>query len=446
MKHDTKDIRITARTARLKASADGVDDDGPWTFSGLAVAAGDILHMADGTPVLFTEEELRTAAPTQSSQPLTKDHPSYDDPQRPNDYPPDTDDTIGTVEAADYVQDAEEGVEGVGYNAKTHDEQIARGVKAGSFDVSVHPSFDLGPKDETTGAYIATDIQFLDLSVVSKGDSPNNTANWGPSQQLAAWSQTHDVGELLDASAGSRTPPAVDDDQIESIASRFVQSLTAAIRGGDHDATDDGEADQQGGDADDGGDEQSGDEPADTGADSSSSTQMQDFNRDDAIEQLVSSHDFTEESLAEMDDDDLKRTHDAIVDVDGDGGDGDDAGMQDQPADGGAATANALDLGDHDSLEAAIDSAVEQRVQEQREQDEKADLVADIIAQHEDYDADDREELLASAPSVLEKIKSQAHETTAAQIPGTVGADLTASVGGSDGDGDDEEWSDGVVN
>jgi len=221
---NTHDLRVSARTAQLLAS-DGDDGDGPpWRFSGVAVAAGDILHMDDGTPVLFTAEELRAAAETQTDEPLTVDHPT-DDSGRPQ-YPPPTDETVGKVQKAGYVDD----VDGVAYEATTHDEDIANGVQAGSFEVSVHPTFELGETDPETGARKATNIKFRDLSTVSKGDSPSNTAEWGPNQALASWTQSNDIGEELTAAE------QVEDEDTRSLVERLAERVgilnTDDMRGG----------------------------------------------------------------------------------------------------------------------------------------------------------------------------------------------------------------------
>ena len=190
-------LRASVRSHRLTAdSPDDDDDDGPpWTFGGIAVAAGDILRKADGTRVLFTAGELEAAAETQAGEPLTKDHPE-DDTGRPK-YPPDVDETVGRVPKAGWVAE----VEGVGYEAQTHDEAIAEGMRSGSYDVSVHAFFDEEPYAGPEADVVATNIRFGDLSVVSKGDSPSNTAEWGPNQALASWTEAAGYQELSAAYA-----------------------------------------------------------------------------------------------------------------------------------------------------------------------------------------------------------------------------------------------------
>jgi len=190
---NTRAVRAPVRTVELEAIAEGAADGPPWTFSGIAVAAGDVLTMDDGTPVLFAEEELRKAAETQADEPLTVDHPE-DEEGRPQ-YPPPTDETIGRVEKAGWIESAR----GVGYEAATHDAEIAQGVQSGSFEVSVHPTFELAEQDPETGAFVAENIEFRDLSVVSVGDSPSNTAEWGPNQALAELTAVLDVRRELTA-------------------------------------------------------------------------------------------------------------------------------------------------------------------------------------------------------------------------------------------------------
>lgn len=226
---DTHEIRVSARTAQLRAS-DSDDEDGPpWRFSGVAVAAGDILHMDDGTPVLFTEEELRAAAETQTGEPLTVDHPSDED-GRPQ-YPPPTDETVGRVPKAGFVDD----VDGLAYEATTHDETIANGVQAGSYEVSVHPTFELGAKDAETGAYKAKNVRFRDLSVVSKGDSPSNTVKWGPNQALASFTRSTDIGEELTA-ADEAVADANSDGGFRALVERLAERVgvldSTDMRGG----------------------------------------------------------------------------------------------------------------------------------------------------------------------------------------------------------------------
>ncbi|WP_459191831.1 DUF7282 domain-containing protein [Halosimplex sp. J119] len=213
MTNDNHDLRVSARTARLTAGSND-EDEPPYRFSGVAVAAGDILHMDDGTPVLFTEDELKKAAETQAGEPLTKDHPADED-GRPV-YPPPTDETVGKVPKAGWLDSQQ----AVGYEATAHDESIAQGVQAGSYEVSVHPTFELGAKDEKTGAYKAKNITFRDLSIVSKGDSPSNTAEWGPNQALASYTQGTDIGAELTAADGIDD---VDDPEglVEKLARKF---------------------------------------------------------------------------------------------------------------------------------------------------------------------------------------------------------------------------------
>lgn len=197
MQDETHDLRVSARTYRLTAGTNDEDDGPPYRFGGVAVAAGDVLHMDDGTRVLMTAEELKAAAETQAGEPLTADHPEDDD-GRPK-YPPDHDETYGTVPKAGWVEEQE----AVAYEATTHDETIATGVKAGTYDVSVHPFFEVEPYDGSEADVVAKNIKFGDLSVVSKGDSPSNTAEWGPNEALASWTASADFESEIAAVASA---------------------------------------------------------------------------------------------------------------------------------------------------------------------------------------------------------------------------------------------------
>lgn len=407
------DIRVSARTAALRASSDGDDDGPPWRFSGVAVAAGDILHMKDGTPVLFTEENLRAAAETQAGEPLTKDHPE-DDQGQPQ-YPPPTEETIGKVSKAGWL----DSVQGVGYEATTHDETIAKGVQAESFDVSVHPTFTLGDQDPETGAYTAETIKFRDLSVVSKGDSPSNSAQWGPNQALASYTQTGDLHRDLIASTtggGSGSP---------GVIKSTVRGTLEAVGITPSDLpTDDGPT---------------SDEPAESGTTTSESTPMD--NRDDIITELASEHDLSEEWLEDADDDHLTTLHESLA---GDNDTSTDTDTQDGGADttdtpGGSGTLADMTVDDlADGLEKrgfVTEANADEVVAQATEQEAKARKVEEIIANSEDYDEDDREDLLASADSLVDHEHQRITGQAGAHLPAGAGA-LTASAPGGTGDED----------
>ncbi|QLH82469.1 DUF7282 domain-containing protein [Halosimplex pelagicum] len=500
MTNDDHDLRVSARTARLTAGAS--DDGPPYRFSGVAVAAGDILHMDDGTPVLFAADELQQAAETQAGEPLTADHPTDED-GRPV-YPPPTDETVGKVSKAGWLDDQQ----AVGYEATAHDEEVAQGVQAGSYEVSVHPQFALGEQDIETGAYKATNIRFRDLSVVSKGDSPNNTAEWGPNEALASFTQGTDIGaELTAADAGDD----VDDERglVKRLAEHFGLLDSNDRRGGaylpdqttggetivvddasfddapwlvtlhgagdefpdvgeglgpalgasqPYDAGDyetefeialnealaedqtlfallryhaDGEPSDpiprsEGGyyldsgfvavapdgvmDSDEAGDEvtadaSTGDEPAESGTDADTDSDM--GSNSDSDE-----NGSNEQDSSSSDEGDSKTLGDMTVDELGEA-------LRDQ----GFVT--------EDGLEEAVAAA--------QDRQSKRDKVDEIIAESDDYDEDDREDLLASAHRLVEREHKRVRGELAAQLPGSAGAapTLTASAGSDDASADD---------
>jgi len=525
---DTHDLRVSARTAQLLASDDNGDNGPPWRFSGVAVAAGDILHMDDGTPVLFTEENLRAAAETQTGEPLTVDHPA-DEAGRPQ-YPPPTDETVGKVPKAGWLDN----VQGVAYEASTHDENVAKGVQAGSYEVSVHPQFGLGEKDPETGAYIAEKIKFRDLSVVSKGDSPSNTVEWGPSQALASFTQSTDIGDELTAAEDA------DDGGIRELVERLAERAgiidSNDFRGGVHlpDQTTDGEAvdledagfedapwmvtlhgpgdeypdvgeglgpelgssepydagdyeasvsieldesleedqtlyallryhaDGEVSDAiptSDGGfyldsafvgvapdgvmdgedaeaTASAGNEGAESSVDPDTST-MDENTRQQYISFLTANAGFDEESVSAMDDGALKQTYELAAE---DGGSTDDD-PTDDPADGATgdraiSEMTVGELGDalRDQGFVTEDEAGD-LVAEAQDRQSKAEKVEEIVAKSDDYEEDDRESLMASADTLVDREHKRIRGELAAGIPGNAGqaATLTAGAGGNSG-------------
>jgi hypothetical protein len=492
---ETHDLRVSARTAQLLAS-DGDEDDGPpWRFSGIAVAAGDILHMEDGTPVLFTEEELRAAAETQTDEPLTVDHPTDDD-GRPQ-YPPPTDETVGKVKQAGWL----DSVEGVGYDAATHDEEIAQGVQAGSYEVSVHPTFALGEKDPETGAYVAENVEFRDLSVVSKGDSPSNTVEWGPNQALASYTRSADIGEELTAA------DEYDDGDTRSLVKRLAERVglidSSDFRGGVRlpDQTTDGEVvtlDDAGfedapwlvtlhapgeeypdvgeglgpelgaSDPYDASDYEAGatitlDEPLD---EDQTLFALLRYHADGEVSDPVPTSDgghYLDSAFVGvapdgvMDSDDAEATAaasdgnepaesgaDSTTQTDMPDGtnDGTDNDAQDDP-DGGDAGGGDKTLGDMtvDELGDALreqgfvtEDNADQLVEQATAQADKSEKVDEIIAKSDDYGEDDRETLMASADKMVEREHKRVRGEIAAGLPGNAGqvASLTASAGDND--------------
>lgn len=477
---DSNDIRVPVRYLQAADDGDFDEDDGPWRFSGIAVAPGDVLHMEDGTPVLFTAAELEPAADSQAGEPLTADHPT-DDFGRP-DYPPETDDTYGKVVKAGYIED-----KGVGYEATVHDPELARGIHAGTYDVSVHPQFRADETDDETGLLMAQDIEFLDLSVVSKGDSPSNEVNWGPSAELEAWAQDNDISGELTAGANLATRLSAlvedqttnDDTERSDIVGELAQqagidtsTVNAILRGEitcpprerldsfaevlnvessvladaaradgcTYEATADSSeswrvkaARKLGFDVGtDAGhvEAQASDEPAESGAGDTDDTATTDTMDDSTITTLVEEHNFSRESLEAMDDDDVERLADSVIDEDGDG-DGGQADNQTQ--------ASAQIPDDYDSLDEYITAKAEEVSEAKQAEMQKESTVDEIIAHSPEHDQEDRDALLAMDNDQLQKIRSAI--TPAAQLPGATGspAELSAGVGpASDGEATDE--------
>lgn len=419
MKNENHDLRVSARTARLTA---GIDDDGedgpPYTFSGIAVAAGDILHMDDGTPVLFTEEELERAAETQAGEPLSVDHPEDDD-GRPL-YPPPTSQTAGKVPKSGWLSSQR----AVGYEATTHDEEIAQGVQAGSYEVSVHPAFELGEQDPETGAWKAENIKFRDLSVVSKGDSPSNTAEWGPNHALASYTESTDIGAELTASEN------VSDDDRQGLIATTIRGTLQAIGFEPTDLV-------AGGD---------GASNVDELAESSAETDTgPDMDRENLIKTLVDEHDFDQEWLEDADDDHLERLSESLVES-GDGS-----------TDTSGSRSGEETTDDEPAVtfetEEEFNQAVDERLEEQADQvvataqarADKREKAEEIVARSDDFEEDDLEDLIASPKAIVDREYKRVRGEGAAQFPGNASG-LTAAATARQGDDPDrDEYGTGVA-
>lgn len=523
-------------------SIEAADDPtaGPWGFGGVACAAGDILRTNDGKPVLLTAEELAQAEYAKPSKKLTVDHPEYDGGSPP------VESIVGN-NAMSYSSDGE----AIVYDAETHDEDIAAGVHSDSFDVSIHAGFELGEQDPETGAYIARNIVFADLSVVGVGDSESNTVEWGGRQEVAAWAHGGGLEAALAEGDDDITADlsGMDDDDAKGLIRRLAERmgiLPSDDRRGRlwfDDQTSDGEtvtlaeasfdgaswmvslhadgsefsavadglgpalgvsethdpgesahdieipladglsedqtlfavlryaADGEASDpitTSDGGHfvdsafvgvapdgveieadstEQSRSGESGRGAGDSSATQNTMTDRDDNIEFITANSHFDDEVLADMDDEQVEQTRD-LVDED------EEPGENEQDADNGTDNGSDNDgqqLGDMTvgELGDALQQqgfVTEDEMAEAAAEQGKSDMADEIIAASPDYADDDREELLASPESVVERIHKKETTIAAAPAPGVGGARSTAeaSVGDTE-EHDIDDFGTGVA-
>lgn len=155
-------------TAYLSEHNDGSDEDGAFLIHGVALGASDITIGQSGIKKLWPAEELERAASTLAGTNLVRDHINTSEGK------------IGEVLHAQYVENV-----GVVYEAEiaSHYEDVAKDIRAGLMEVSVRayhlPEEEL-TRDDETGALIVENITFDNLSVVTNGASPSNTANTGP--------------------------------------------------------------------------------------------------------------------------------------------------------------------------------------------------------------------------------------------------------------------------
>lgn len=170
---------------------------------------------------------------------------------------------------------------------------------------------------------------------------------------------------------------------------------------------------------------------------------------------ITANSDFEESDVEEMGDAVLEQTHEivaeAATDADGDSTDDDDDD-DDPGADGGDDDKTIADMTPAELGEELRDQGFVTEdnagdfVQEAQAQATKSEMVDEIIAQSEDYEEDDREDLMASADKVVNREHDRVTGASASQVPGNAG--LTAGVTPSstnDGDEDLDEYGTGTA-
>lgn len=194
-------------TAHLSSE---LESDGPYTIHGVALGAGDVTLGSSGIKKQWPGEELKDAADTLEGKPLVRDHQN------------DSEGTVGTVTKSTY----RDGV-GVLYEAEIapHYEQLAQDIAAGILDVSArayHADTSELEKDDDTGALITEDIVFDNLSIVSQGASPSNSAKIGEATAMAEGPSGNAVavmergGQMLDGAELQAAFEADDADTAEN--------------------------------------------------------------------------------------------------------------------------------------------------------------------------------------------------------------------------------------
>lgn len=180
-------------TADLSTSIAETAEGDHFKIHGVALGAGDITVGQSEIKKYWPAEALREAAESLEGRPLVKNHTNNAEGR------------IGTVTKADYKT----GV-GVVYEAEIapHYEELAKDVAAGILDVSArvkHPDEEELEQHEDSDALVVDRMLFDNLSVVTDGASPSNTANYGASPELspdAGQAEAADSPAVASASAG----------------------------------------------------------------------------------------------------------------------------------------------------------------------------------------------------------------------------------------------------
>lgn len=420
----SSNIRVPTVAAQLAASADESfdPDDGPWTISGVAVGEDNVLHTPGGRPILFDADALSAGAGTMVGEPVTVDHPTDDNGEFI--YPPPTDETVGKVTDSKYVDG-----KGVVFAATVHDPEIARGVSGRSYEVSVHPQFSIGDTDDETGAGIASDVEFLDLSVVSRGDSDDNLARLGMTRELAAWANQTDVTEELAATASADEAGSGQQSLISSAVNGTLRALGIEPNDVDTDAA------------------SLAAEDSDSDTDTETNEQETMTDREQRVETLTDDHGFDGDVLDSMDDEQIETMHSGLV---ADGPDGSDAGggkadadeQTTDESDGGKPVGEMTvgELGDalSENQGFVTEDDTDDIVASAQEADSREELIATITGQ-----TDKSEEALAEWPTDALEDKAQSLRSPA-QLPGSTGRHTETVAASYGGDDDDAGYTTGV--
>jgi len=155
-------------TSTVTSRIAGLTDGPQQVISGVAVGAGDVTRGLSGDQKVWTPEELKEAAETLEGGDLKALH---------------SETPVGTVTDAGYVEG-----EGVVYEARVDDAELAEAIANGRLTVSVEAKHaDGGTVDTDRGeAMRAADIEFSDLAIVQRGAAPSASAEPGEAAALEA--------------------------------------------------------------------------------------------------------------------------------------------------------------------------------------------------------------------------------------------------------------------
>lgn len=172
---------MTETTTQLQSArteALGQEDDDRLVIHGAALGNDDVTVGWTGLKKLWPAEELAKAYETLEDCPLMKNHELGD-----------VEAVIGSVTKTGFDTDV-----GVIYEAEINgdndlERELYRKVQRGQLEVSVtvkHDPVEDAERDEETGAYIMTGLEFVELSLVPVGASPTADVAAGEHGSLAA--------------------------------------------------------------------------------------------------------------------------------------------------------------------------------------------------------------------------------------------------------------------
>lgn len=181
---------------------------------------------------------------------------------------------------------------------------------------------------------------------------------------------------------------------------------------------------------------------------------MVDIDRETIVSSVAKQVDLDASTLQELDDESIKIIYEsAVKNADSSDDDGDDGG--DSPDENPNASMNPEPTGnshiDPDAIpdevasgELTLDEYISERISANDEQTDKEQTVDEIVANSAEYDADDRDDLLDTPQSMLDRIQSGI-DAGSPGLPGSTGATANASTPGTVDEVNVDEFSTGVI-
>jgi hypothetical protein len=165
--------------AALQDTVDPFEDDPPYPVNGIAMPSGVVTHGGSGVERVWPAETLREAADLLVGKSIVQDfHPASAEQAPPSAI-------IGQITDTGFSEE-----EGLLFEGEITNQEAARKIDRGYFEVSVRPAIAQERYDADADAHIVEAIaDFLDIALVDWGAAHGNAISVGSNPSIAALSQ-----------------------------------------------------------------------------------------------------------------------------------------------------------------------------------------------------------------------------------------------------------------